>query len=63
MSFAAKKTYLIKYGEIFLKGKNRYIFEDALVERVTEAVERVVGEFKVHKYLSRIYVESNSDFD
>ena len=63
MSFAAKKTYLIKYGEIFLKGKNRYIFEDALVERVTEAVERVEGEFKVHKYLSRIYVESNSDFD
>ena len=34
-------TYLIKYGEIFLKGKNRFIFEDALVNRITEAVEKV----------------------
>ena len=39
------KTYLIKYGEIFLKGKNRFIFEDALVRRVTEAVEKVDGNF------------------
>ena len=56
-------TYLIKYGEIFLKGKNRFIFEDALVNRITEAVEKVEGEFKVHKYLSRIYVECKSDYD
>ncbi|MCR4650092.1 MAG: tRNA 4-thiouridine(8) synthase ThiI [Lachnospiraceae bacterium] len=57
------KTYLIKYGEIFLKGKNRFIFEDALVRRVIEAVEKVDGEFKVHKNLSRIYVESKSEYD
>ena len=56
-------TYLIKYGEIFLKGKNRFIFEDALVNRITEAVEKVEGEFRVHKYLSRIYVECKSDYD
>ena len=24
-------SFLIKYGEIGIKGKNRYIFEDALV--------------------------------
>ena len=24
------KTFLIKYAEIAIKGKNRYIFEDAL---------------------------------
>jgi thiamine biosynthesis protein ThiI len=54
---------LIKYGEIFLKGKNRYIFEDALVARITEALERVEGEFRVHKFLARIYVESDTDFD
>ncbi len=59
----ATKTYLIKYGEIFLKGKNRFIFEDALVNRIIEAVEKIEGEFKVHKYLSRIYVESKSDYD
>ena len=56
-------TYLIKYGEIFLKGKNRFIFEDALVNRVTEAVEKVEGKFKVYKNLSRVYVECKSDFD
>lgn len=56
-------TYLLKYGEIFLKGKNRFVFEDALVNRTIEAVQRVEGEFKVHKYLSRIYVEAQSEFD
>lgn len=63
MSNQANKTYLIKYGEIFLKGKNRYIFEDALVARITEALERVEGEFRVHKFLARIYVESDTEFD
>lgn len=63
MSNQANKTYLIKYGEIFLKGKNRYIFEDALVARITEALERVECEFRVHKFLARIYVESDTDFD
>ncbi|MBO4309686.1 MAG: tRNA 4-thiouridine(8) synthase ThiI [Lachnospiraceae bacterium] len=56
-------TYLIKYGEIFLKGKNRFIFEDALVNRVNEAVEKVDGRFKVYKNLSRVYVECKSEFD
>ena len=27
------KTFLIKYAEIAIKGKNRYIFEDALVKK------------------------------
>ena len=27
------KAFLIKYGEIGVKGKNRYLFEDALVLR------------------------------
>ena len=27
------QTYLIKYGEIGIKGKNRYMFEDALVRQ------------------------------
>lgn len=57
------QTFLIKYGEIFLKGKNRYVFEDALVNQVRNAVMKVEGEFKVHKYLSRIYVEAVGEFD
>ena len=27
------QAFLIKYGEIGIKGKNRYLFEDALVSR------------------------------
>lgn len=57
------QTFLLKYGEIFLKGKNRFMFEDALVEQVRRSVARVDGSFKVHKNLSRIYVEALSDFD
>ena len=56
-------TFLLKYSEIFLKGKNRNIFEDALVERVQDAVLRVDGQFKVYKYLSRVYVECQSEYD
>jgi len=57
------RTFLLKYGEIFLKGKNRYVFEDILVDQVRRAVAKCDGEFKVHKSLSRIYVEALSDFD
>lgn len=57
------RTFLLKYGEIFLKGKNRYVFEDILVEQVRCAVKKCSGEFKVHKSLSRIYVEALTDFD
>lgn len=57
------KTYLLKYGEIFLKGKNRFIFEDALVRRVEDAVRRIDGDFKVYKNLTRIYVEAKTDYD
>lgn len=57
------RTFLLKYGEIFLKGKNRYVFEDILVEQVRRAVSKCDGTFKVHKSLSRIYVEALTDFD
>ena len=28
------KSFLIKYAEIAIKGKNRYLFEDALVRQI-----------------------------
>ena len=31
-------TFLIKYGEIGIKGKNRYMFEDALVRQIRYAL-------------------------
>ena len=35
------KTFLIKYGEIAIKGKNRHLFEDALVRQIRHALKEV----------------------
>ena len=42
-------AFLIKYAEIAIKGKNRYIFEDALVKQMNIALSKVEGEFEVKK--------------
>lgn len=56
-------AFLLKYAEIGVKGKNRYIFEDALCDQVRFALKRCQGEFKVHKTQGRIYVDALSEFD
>lgn len=56
-------TFLIKYGEIGIKGKNRYLFEDALVRQVRFALKDVDGRFEVHKSQARIYVDCEGDYD
>lgn len=56
-------TFLIKYGEIGIKGKNRHLFEDALVRQVRFALKDVDGEFDVYKSQARIYVDCNEDYD
>lgn len=56
-------TFLIKYGEIGIKGKNRYLFEDALVRQVRFALKDVEGQFEVHKSQARIYVDCDGDYD
>ena len=56
-------TFLLKYGEIGLKGKNRYMFEDALVRQVRHALKDVDGKFDVHKSQARIYVDCDGDYD
>ena len=40
------KAFLIKYGEIGVKGKNRFIFEDALVRQIKFSLKDVEGEFE-----------------
>ena len=57
------KTFLIKYGEIGIKGKNRYLFEDALVKQIRHALKHVEGEFEVRKEQGRIYVDTLSDYE
>lgn len=56
-------AFLIKYAEIGLKGKNRYIFEDALVRQIKFALKDVEGEFNVSKEQGRIYVNARTSFD
>ena len=57
-----EKAFLVKYGEIGLKGKNRYYFEETLVKRIEEALKKIDGEFKVTRPQGRIFVEG-SGFD
>lgn len=56
-------AFLIKYAEIGVKGRNRYMFEDALVEQIRFALGKVEGEFSVRKTQGRIYVDAVSEFD
>ena len=57
------QSFLIKYGEIGIKGNNRYIFEDALVSQIRYALASVEGKFIVSKEQGRIYVETVGSFD
>lgn len=57
------KAFLIKYAEIAIKGKNRYIFEDALVDQIRYQLRNVEGIFKVVKEMGRIFVYPQGDFD
>ena len=57
------KAFLIKYGEIGTKGKNRYLFEDALMRQIRRALKKTGDAFSVTKEQGRIYVESEGGFD
>lgn len=57
------KAFLIKYGEIGIKGKNRHLFEDALVHQIKYALKPVEGEFLITKEQGRIYIETLGEYD
>lgn len=57
------QAFLIKYGEIGIKGKNRYLFEDALVKQIRFALAEVDGSFYVHKEQGRVYIECEGEYD
>ena len=56
------EAFLIKYGEIGLKGKNRYLFEDALIRQIQFSLKGT-GDYEVTKEQGRIYVNMKSDYD
>ena len=55
--------FLIKYAEIALKGKNRHLFEDALIHQMKLALEKTEGEYKVTKEQGRVYVHCLGEYD
>ena len=52
-----KNVFLIKYGELASKGKNRHLFENKLVNNVKRNLKDI-GEFIVTKEQGRIMVEA-----
>lgn len=56
------KAFLIKYAEIGLKGNNRYLFENALRDRIKDALEPC-GDFMVSKEQGRIFIECPQEYD
>jgi thiamine biosynthesis protein ThiI len=56
------RAFLIKYAEIGIKGKNRYIFENALRDQIKNVL-RDLGDYLVTKEQGRIYIECPKDYD
>ena len=56
-----KKVILIRYGEIYLKGNNRYYFESMLIRNIKKAIAQFECDFKQSQ--SRYTVENYSDSD
>lgn len=57
------KSFLIKYAEIAIKGKNRHLFEEALAGQIRYALKPVEGEFSVRRRQGRIYVDALGAYD
>ncbi|MDO4308473.1 MAG: tRNA uracil 4-sulfurtransferase ThiI [Eubacteriales bacterium] len=56
-------AFLIKYAEIAIKGKNRYLFEDALLKQMRIALSKIEGDFQVTKEQGRVYVFCPEEYD
>ncbi|SHJ97256.1 tRNA uracil 4-sulfurtransferase ThiI [Tepidibacter formicigenes] len=52
---------IARYGEIGIKGRNRYIFEDKLVKNIKNSL-REIGKLNVYKQYGRIYIDVE-DYD
>ena len=57
------KAFLIKYAEIGIKGKNRYVFEDALCDRIAEKLSKVADGFEVVREQGRLKVNCPDEYD
>lgn len=57
------QSFLIKYAEIGTKGKNRFLFEDALIKQIKHALRPVEGKFIISKESGRIYMDAQGEYD
>ena len=49
-------SIIVKYGEIGIKGKNRYIFENKLIKSIKNML-KPIDKFNVYKEYGRVYVD------
>lgn len=56
-----QKAILIRYGEIFLKGKNKNYFEKMLISNIKNALNDL--EFQFNKTSGRYYITNYNEFD
>lgn len=57
------RALLVKYAEIGIKGQNRYVFEDALCDRIREKLNGVADGFICKREQGRIFVSCPEEYD
>lgn len=57
------RAFLIKYSEIGIKGKNRYVFENILKENIRKALDALMPGYVVSKEQGRVFVECPEGYD
>lgn len=55
------KVISVSFGEVALKGQNRYFFENKLVRNIKN-IAKGMGQTKVYKEQSKIYIEVEEEF-
>ncbi len=58
-----KRTILLKYGEIILKGANRRHFEKFLADSIKRKLKNSIGEYDFEYMQSTVYVTPHDDAD
>lgn len=57
-----EKTYIIRYGEVALKGSNKPYFEKMLMERIRKLLKQFPGT-SVYRYEGNVYVKADASLD
>ncbi len=57
------KAFLVKYAEIAIKGKNRYIFENMLKDNIRRTLAKLGDGYQISKEQGRVFIECPDGFD